>query len=355
MLNTIDYSKQLVNLSTASANLYANGGQNVAHQKNNSFINVGNGNIQKQNNGNIRPVSAFLGAQQNAKSQAHIVAAAANQKFFRPQTAHTQQSQSTIVTARTGSASQQNLIRNGHSLRTISYSGEKSSQNAFGIDGYKIPFHGLLPREPKYTIPKDKLSNFLAQTQKRGKALPASNQYHKPPSWETKNGQFGKSANRKTFTDDAIKHSKQIPAPNIYNTEKKRKVLMGKLDRTEGFDFLSEAQYLGTLSPAPTHYKPDKIKLMKRSSSWAIMKPINEKNLGWKPVKSKESDLGSYDVAKSKTFIKSKHPVISFTKSKAIKFTTEYSNNKKHIPGSATYKYEPCFDKISIPYMKKRY
>ena len=47
-------------------------------------------------------------------------------------------------------------------------------------------------------------------------------------SWVTKNGQFGKSSDRRTIIDDAIKHSKQVPACNIYNTEKKRKVPLGK-------------------------------------------------------------------------------------------------------------------------------
>jgi hypothetical protein len=48
-------------------------------------------------------------------------------------------------------------------------------------------------------------------------------------SWDTKNGQFGKSSKRKTFTDDAIAHSKVIPAPNVYNTDRKfYKVPLGK-------------------------------------------------------------------------------------------------------------------------------
>ena len=97
------------------------------------------------------------------------------------------------------------------------------------------------------------------------------------------------------------------------------------------------------------------MKVLARSSSWAIKKPINEKNLGWKPVKSKEADHGNYEAAKSKNFTKSREPNYSFPKSKSLKFTVEYSTNKKHIPSSSTYKYEPCFDKISIPYMKKRY
>jgi len=39
-------------------------------------------------------------------------------------------------------------------LNTISYSGNKRE---FGIDGYKIPMHGLPPRNPIYSVPKDKL------------------------------------------------------------------------------------------------------------------------------------------------------------------------------------------------------
>ncbi|CDW82305.1 UNKNOWN [Stylonychia lemnae] len=337
MMHTIDYAKQLVDLSTASANNYI---ANKSH-------------IEGRGGSNIRPVSAYLGTQQHAQSQQAINQAAASQKMLRPQTAFTQQSsQSTIISARTGPP-QSHLHDRGHSLNTISYSDNKSS--AFGIEGYKMPYHGLPPREPKYSVPRDKLQNFLQQTQRRGKLLPAPNQYHKPLTWETKNGQFGKNSIRKTFTDDAIKHSKQVPAPNVYNNEKKQKVLLGKSNRAEGFDFMSEVQYLGQINPSATSYNPDKLKLMKRSSSWAIKKPIKEKDPGWRPKKTKDPDVGTYETAKSKTFIKTKHPVISFTKSKSIKFTVEYSNSKKHIPGSAAYKWEPCFDKISVPYMKKRY
>lgn len=47
-------------------------------------------------------------------------------------------------------------------------------------------------------------------------------------SWETKNGQFGKGSQRKTFTDDAIKISKTLPSSASYNPNKKFPVLMGK-------------------------------------------------------------------------------------------------------------------------------
>jgi hypothetical protein len=49
-------------------------------------------------------------------------------------------------------------------------------------------------------------------------------------SWETKNGQFGKAGKRKTFTDEAIAMSKTIPASNVYNTDRKRHVPLGKTE-----------------------------------------------------------------------------------------------------------------------------
>jgi hypothetical protein len=42
---------------------------------------------------------------------------------------------------------------------------------------------------------------------------------------------------------------------------------------------------------------------MKRSRSFVIVKDTKE-NKGWKPLKVKEPDVGSYEVSKSVTFIK---------------------------------------------------
>jgi hypothetical protein len=93
---------------------------------------------------------------------------------------------------------------------------------------------------------------------------------------------------------------------------------------------------------------------MKRSTSFNIIKPINE-NKGWRPKKSGEPDPCSYEVLKAVKFVKTLHPKISFPKSKSLKFTVEFAKNKKHIPGAGNYKVEKCFDTISRPYMKKRY
>lgn len=104
--------------------------------------------------------------------------------------------------------------------------------------------HGLPPKPPQYSIPKDKLSNFLAQTQKRGKLLPAPNTYQqKPLSWETNNGQFGKDSKRRTFTDEVQKLSKAVPSCAQYNPHvlsAKHNVPMGKSSKADNIDFLSE-------------------------------------------------------------------------------------------------------------------
>ena len=93
---------------------------------------------------------------------------------------------------------------------------------------------------------------------------------------------------------------------------------------------------------------------MKRSTSFHIVKPLKEAK-GWKPKKSKEPDVGTYEPTKSTPLIKMRNPSYVIPKSKSLKFTVEYSNNKKHIPGAGNYKIEKCYDKIHIPYMNKRY
>lgn len=93
---------------------------------------------------------------------------------------------------------------------------------------------------------------------------------------------------------------------------------------------------------------------MKRSSSWSIMKPTKE-TLGWKPVKSSEPDPGTYEPSTANTMTKTKYPKYTIPRSKSLKFTVEYSNNKKHVPGAGNYNVEKCYSQIARPYMKKRF
>ncbi len=99
-----------------------------------------------------------------------------------------------------------------------------------GVEGYYVARCGLPNRHPIYTVPKDKLSNFLEQIKRRSKLIPAPNHYKTYLSWETKNGQFHKNSKRLTFTDDCAKHSKQVPAPNLYKPEVKERVVLGKAE-----------------------------------------------------------------------------------------------------------------------------
>lgn len=85
------------------------------------------------------------------------------------------------------------------------------------------------------------------------------------------------------------------------------------------------------------------------------MKPLKDKEKGWKPKKSNNADVGTYEPTKSIHLTKKVYPKHSFPKSKSLKFTVEFSNQKKAVPGVGTYKVEPCFKNVNIPYLKKRY
>mmetsp|Transcript_26168 Transcript_26168/g.19657 ORF Transcript_26168/g.19657 Transcript_26168/m.19657 type:complete len:89 (+) Transcript_26168:719-985(+) len=88
---------------------------------------------------------------------------------------------------------------------------------------------------------------------------------------------------------------------------------------------------------------------MIRSPSYGIVKPYHEKDLGWKPKKSHNADMGSYEVLKTMSATKDRFPQYSFPKSKSSK------SHVRNQPSPVHYKVEKCFNHISRPYMKKRY
>ncbi len=93
--------------------------------------------------------------------------------------------------------------------------------------------------------------------------------------------------------------------------------------------------------------------MLPRSSSWALKPPKDKPH--WKPKKTKDPDVGSYDFYKSKDKCLTRNPNYTFNKSKSQKFTSEIAARKKFVPGCGHYKVEKCYSAISIPYMKKRY
>eukprot|EP00347_Sterkiella_histriomuscorum_P022174 403331418 len=229
-----------------------------------------------------------------------------------------------------------------------------SSSGNFGIEGYKLPTVGLPPKNPTCSIPKDKSSNFLAIEQKRARAIPAPDQYHHDASWDVGSGIFGKGAKRKTFTDEVIQRSKQLPSCASYNLEKKEKIPLGKSNKADQVDFLSEIQYVAKQQPGPASYSPKTSLLLTRSHSYKIVKPIKDKKITWKPEKSNEPDPCSYDTSNSLIFLKPKSSQIAMPKSKNIKFSMIIAKSKEFIPSSAHYQKEKCYDVISRPYMQKR-
>jgi hypothetical protein len=108
---------------------------------------------------------------------------------------------------------------------------ETGRVNAFGIQGYKCVKHGLPPRNALYTMPKDRSKNFLEGVQKLGKIRPGPPNYFKFAMWPDKNKSVKMclSSKRLTFTDEVIKITKELPAPNHYKPKKPLpKTLLGK-------------------------------------------------------------------------------------------------------------------------------
>ena len=104
-----------------------------------------------------------------------------------------------------------------------------ASSKTIGIPGYRASKCGLPKREPNYTIPKDENNNFFNHVTRSTKGIPAPSHYHKPLSWKTNTGGFGAGPDRKTFTDEAEKQSRRVPAPSDYNIELKRRLLQGQI------------------------------------------------------------------------------------------------------------------------------
>lgn len=88
------------------------------------------------------------------------------------------------------------------------------------------------------------------------------------------------------------------------------------------------------------------------------MNPDLKGSKGWRPVKNKAPDCGSYDFFKSKDKIGKKtvshwfiRPGEKCTNDK-VTFTTEFCKMKKFVPGAGTY--DAKIDKVSRPYIRKR-
>lgn len=74
-------------------------------------------------------------------------------------------------------------------------------------------------------------------------------------SWDVNIPKFG-NGKASSFQDEVIKRAKQTPAPSRYNPQKQEKILLSHaVAKTEGFNYISDAEYLGKASPGPGFYK----------------------------------------------------------------------------------------------------
>lgn len=72
-----------------------------------------------------------------------------------------------------------------------------------------------------------------------------------------------------------------------------------------------------------------------------------------RPKKVDKPDVGTYKVLEGVTFVKVRNPKYSIGRSKSEKFTEHVQKIKDFVPGVGSYKYEPCFDVVSRPYVRK--
>jgi hypothetical protein len=80
------------------------------------------------------------------------------------------------------------------------------------------------------------------------------------------------------------------------------------MDKTEGVNYLSDAEYHGLNHPGPTTYNADSSVIQKKSSgSIALKMPIKGLNKSWRFEKSTMPDCGSYKVEEA-SFMQSHKP-----------------------------------------------
>ena len=121
---------------------------------------------------------------------------------------------------------------------------------------------------------------------------------------------------------------------------------------------MSDCQYIGKCFPGPGTYRLDH-KWTEEKARTSTFAPDKKENKGWKPVKSKAPDVGTYDQVSSKDKTL-KRPVSHYFvrpgttrgDTEKVTFTTEYTRMKKFVPGTGSYNVN--LNVVSRPYTRKR-
>lgn len=128
--------------------------------------------------------------------------------------------------------------------------------------------------------------------------------------------------------------NKKIPSPSDYNNLMKAKIIGSKFSKTSGLNFMSETEFLGNESPSGADYNVKDDLVMKRCSSYRIIKPKGNK-IGWKPVKDPGAAVGLYETDCKLVIPKS--PGVKIGKDKIKSIIDEIAKQKKKIPSVGNY------------------
>mmetsp|Transcript_27069 Transcript_27069/g.23920 ORF Transcript_27069/g.23920 Transcript_27069/m.23920 type:complete len:137 (+) Transcript_27069:237-647(+) len=125
----------------------------------------------------------------------------------------------------------------------------------------------------------------------------------------------------------------------------------GGLDKTKGFSFMSETEYLGKSSPSVGQYEINEKLVSKRATGYKIVKPKNNK-MNWKPVKKSGAAVGLYKTDSELFMPKSPRTIVGKEKLRSV--LDGIIRLKKKIPGVGQYDHHLCIDKISRPMRTSR-
>lgn len=155
---------------------------------------------------------------------------------------------------------------NSRTMMPISeiYEINKGNSLDWGIEGYQVPKKSQLFLIKELTIPKSQKLDMFHYITKRSKdpdctkysptAEQASKLY-----WKPSNGKFDK-AQRRSYVDQIIKLSPTSPGPGAYHNREKgksevpMKSKLGKMDKAEILNYLSNTEFHAEETPSPTQY-----------------------------------------------------------------------------------------------------
>ena len=107
----------------------------------------------------------------------------------------------------------------------------------WGLSSYQIPRAGLLERSPQYSIPKQVGMNFIDQARTHSATSPSPGAYETGIKWSKFTLGTMKGEDRRSFLDQVIKTSRQLPSPDTYSPERKYKLIGAASDKTERIGF----------------------------------------------------------------------------------------------------------------------